>query len=484
MTDDSKKEAKIVESDLTIPAFELETDHKENPQEAPGISLSLSDDSTLEKNIAIADEGSLPLLELGLSEEAPPKIEVSEPGELSFNIKSDLSHSSSTASKLLEKMRMGFSAPTEAEAVNANKDDDLLADIASFNETRSGYTLPKLETVAATKNTSSSVEDLEFSFSNEEDDNSTKPALTNPIVKINAAPIVSSGHNNHPEPVTAIAPKPGLEEAFALAFEKGFEKETPQPIKQEEELDFSFAVPGNEEIEMPVPVRPPVKKVESVATVHHTPLHHNSAPVDLRQDVELQATLRQLREEREELLRDIKNSKNMSRELEQDNLTLKAALDEAKIEISILRKRHTTDLDDLKYRLSISEDKKTLAEEKTKSLLGQKDKLEQKVRIDLSQVRQREKELETKLEMLAIDVDAQVQSRDQKILELRRKIDSLEFNMENVSIKEQKTTDDKRKIEDKLNKIMKTLRNSIKNLEEDVENEVLTSRDSTIGKNK
>jgi hypothetical protein len=490
MTDDSKKEAKIVESDLTIPAFELETDHKENPQDAPGISLSLSDDSTLEKNITIADEGSLPSLELGLSEEEPPKIEVSDPGELSFNIKSDLSHSSSTASKLLEKMRMGFSAPTEAEAVNANKDDDLLADIASFNETRSGYILPKLETVAANKNTTSSVEDLEFSFSNEEPDNSTKPALTNPIVKIDAAPIVSSGHNNHPEPVTAIAPKPGLEEAFALAFEKGFEKETPQPIKQEEELDFSFAVAGNEEIEMPVPVRPPAKKLESDAPVRlareeiQTQVHHNSAPVDLRQDVELQATLRQLREEREELLRDIKNSKNMSRELEQDNLTLKAALDEAKIEISILRKRHTTDLDDLKYRLSISEDKKTLAEEKTKSLLGQKDKLEQKVRIDLSQVRQREKELETKLEMLAIDVDAQVQSRDQKILELRRKIDSLEFNMENVSIKEQKTTDDKRKIEDKLNKIMKTLRNSIKNLEEDVDSEILTSRDSTVGKNK
>ncbi len=71
--------------------------------------------------------------------------------------------------------------------------------------------------------------------------------------------------------------------------------------------------------------------------------------------------------------------------------------------------------------------------------------------------------------MLSIDVGSQVQSRDQKILELRRKIDSLEFNMENVSIREHKSLDDKRKLEDKLNKIMKTLRHSIKNLEDDID---------------
>jgi hypothetical protein len=71
--------------------------------------------------------------------------------------------------------------------------------------------------------------------------------------------------------------------------------------------------------------------------------------------------------------------------------------------------------------------------------------------------------------MMALDSDSQVQARDQKILELRRKIDSLEFNMENATIREQRSNEDKRKLEDKLNKMMKTLRNSIKNLEDDIE---------------
>lgn len=211
-----------------------------------------------------------------------------------------------------------------------------------------------------------------------------------------------------------------------------------------------------------------VKEVASTqlaAPVYETRTERISDEDSLR----FHATLRQLREEREELLGQIKQLKTDQKELEQDNLSLKAGLDEAKIEITILRKRHMVELEDLKYRLGLSEEKKAMAEEKARQAELRRDKLEQKVRIDYNQVKLREKELESKLEMLSMDIDSQVQGRDQKILELRRKIDALEFNMENASIKEQRSHEDKRKLEDKLNKIMKTLRNSIKNLEEDID---------------
>ena len=194
-----------------------------------------------------------------------------------------------------------------------------------------------------------------------------------------------------------------------------------------------------------------------------------SGSLNTEDSMRFQATIRSLREEREELLAQIKTLKADAKEFEQDNLTLKANLDEAKIEITILRKRHMVELEDLKYRLTMSEEKKALSDEKARQADARREKLEQKVRIDFNQVKQREKELESKLELLSMDVDSQVQSRDQKILELRRKIDALEFNMENASIKEQKSLDDKRKLEDRLNKIMKTLRHSIKNLEDDID---------------
>ena len=191
------------------------------------------------------------------------------------------------------------------------------------------------------------------------------------------------------------------------------------------------------------------------------------AGLNTEDSMRFQATIRALREERDELLLKMKSLKGESRELEQDNLTLKANLDEAKIEISILRKRHMVEIEDLKYRTSLSEEKKSMSDEKAKLADMRREKLEQKVRIDFNQVKQREKELESKLELLSMDVESQVHSRDHKILELRRKIDALEFNMENASIKEQRSHDDKRKLEDRLNKIMKTLRHSIKNLEDD-----------------
>lgn len=215
---------------------------------------------------------------------------------------------------------------------------------------------------------------------------------------------------------------------------------------------------------------PSLKAREKIPSETHSLLStSNKTHYSEEESSRVLATIRQLREEREELLRQMKVIKGDSRALEEDNLTLKAALDESRIEVSILRKRHLLELEDIKYRLTSNEEKKVMAEEKARQAIAQKEKLEQRVRIDFNQIKAREKELETKLEMLTIDVDSQVQSRDHKILELRRKIDSLEFNMENVSIKEHKSQDDKRKLEDKLNKIMKTLRHSIKNLEDDID---------------
>jgi hypothetical protein len=249
------------------------------------------------------------------------------------------------------------------------------------------------------------------------------------------------------------------------------------PAESTGEFDLSsveFADKDEDEVEV-AEVKP--VKVETKQNVHtpvskmtepHVDRSHTSFVSD-EESTRFHATIRQMREEREILLNEIKTLKGETRELEQDNLTLKAALDEAKIEISIVRKRHMVEMEDLKYRLAVNEEKRAISDERAKSAEARKEKLEQRVRIDFNQVKQREKELETKLEMLSIDVDSQVQTRDQKILELRRKIDSLEFNMENVSIREQKSQDDKRKLEDKLNKIMKTLRHSIKNLEDDID---------------
>lgn len=262
------------------------------------------------------------------------------------------------------------------------------------------------------------------------------------------------------EPVTKMTKSSDSTAEFDIdSLDKSFlEPEVSVPVKHEP------VTPKNVESKIPEPAPKFSPQQESPVS-----MGLGGSSMTTEDSMRFQGTIRALREEREEMLALIKNLKSDSKELEQDNLTLKANLDEAKIEITILRKRHMVELEDIKYRMTLGEEKKAMAEEKARQADMRREKLEQKVRIDFNQVKQREKELESKLELLSMDVDSQVHSRDQKILELRRKIDALEFNMENASIKEQKSLDDKRKLEDRLNKIMKTLRHSIKNLEDDID---------------
>lgn len=182
-----------------------------------------------------------------------------------------------------------------------------------------------------------------------------------------------------------------------------------------------------------------------------------------------QGLIKQLREEREDLLKQITDLKTSLRLAESENLGLRAELDELKIEKSIMKKRSQQDLEEMRYSLKLADEKREIFEERSRKIQKEFDKLNHKVRIDFNTVKQREKELEGQLELLKMDSRSQVESRDKKILELKRKIDALEFNMENAHIKEQKSKEDKIKLEDKLHKVMKTLRSSIKVMEDDLE---------------
>lgn len=191
--------------------------------------------------------------------------------------------------------------------------------------------------------------------------------------------------------------------------------------------------------------------------------------ISIEGDLHVQSTLRALREEREDLINQMRSLKDECRETREENLLLRASLEESMLEISIIRKNKISEFEDIKYRLNLSEEKRSILEEKLKGSELKRQKLEQKVRIDFNQLKAREKELESKLELLMMDSESQIHSREQKILELRRKVELLEFNMENATIREQKNVEDKRKVEDRLIKLTKILKHSLNNIEDDLE---------------
>ena len=69
------------------------------------------------------------------------------------------------------------------------------------------------------------------------------------------------------------------------------------------------------------------------------------------------------------------------------------------------------------------------------------------------------------MELLKADTETQIRNRDLKILELKRKIDTLEFDIESIQMKEQKTVDSNFAMEERMERVINTLRRAIGELE-------------------
>lgn len=181
----------------------------------------------------------------------------------------------------------------------------------------------------------------------------------------------------------------------------------------------------------------------------------------------LAETIKSLRLDRDELLKKVQAFEQKEHLFQDNLLSVRAELDEKKIENSILKKRHSQKVEDLNLKIELLTDKRMVLETKNKQFEEEFLKLRKDKMLDVNKVRSRERELEGKLELLRKDAEIQVRNRDQKILELKRRIDTLEFDIESSHIKERKSFADQVLLENKMNKVISTLRSAIGQLEED-----------------
>lgn len=181
----------------------------------------------------------------------------------------------------------------------------------------------------------------------------------------------------------------------------------------------------------------------------------------------LQATLNHLRSDRAELLKKIETLEEDKIGHSRLSLGMRAELDEKKIEVQLLKRRLTEEGMDLKYQVELETERRKLAEERAKTYQAEVQAMQQKVKLEVKKVSSRERELEQRLELLKSDAETQIRHRDQKILELKRRLDAMEFDMDAMNAIEQKTVGDKHELEGKLDKAIKTLRTAIGILETD-----------------
>jgi hypothetical protein len=114
---------------------------------------------------------------------------------------------------------------------------------------------------------------------------------------------------------------------------------------------------------------------------------------------------------------------------------------EKQVELDVLGRQ----IEDMDGQLKDRTEKARAIEAKLRLTIDEVGKVKERVRVDIRRIRVREKELESQLEVLKKDSSALLHARDEKILELKRKLDLLEFNMELVQEqfnKEKQTADE------------------------------------------
>lgn len=133
------------------------------------------------------------------------------------------------------------------------------------------------------------------------------------------------------------------------------------------------------------------------------------------------------------------------------------------------------DLNRAREQLGISQMRADEAKQKLEKTEREHQELRERVKRDIQQIRVKEKELEAKLEIVKRDSETLLSSKDKKLLEMKRRIDALEYEMESLSARE---GDAQKKIQiwkDRIDRVLRALKLSTDLLESDTEIEIESS---------
>lgn len=117
-----------------------------------------------------------------------------------------------------------------------------------------------------------------------------------------------------------------------------------------------------------------------------------------------------------------------------------------------------SEMGEIKFEAKSKGDKIRVLESKVRESTEEIEHLKERVRLDIRKIRVREKELENRLEIMKKDSEALIGAREGKIIELKRKLDLLEFNMDLLQNQYAREKENSGKLRDRLAKAAQVVR--------------------------
>jgi hypothetical protein len=136
----------------------------------------------------------------------------------------------------------------------------------------------------------------------------------------------------------------------------------------------------------------------------------------------------------------------------------KRRLDESEVQRQAIMDGVRVETGDLRFELKKKADQIRMLEAQARTAVDETERLKERVRSDIRKIRVREKELENRLEILKKDSESLISSREQKILELKRKMDLLEFNIDLLQDHYAREKERSHELETKLAKVGQVVR--------------------------
>lgn len=115
---------------------------------------------------------------------------------------------------------------------------------------------------------------------------------------------------------------------------------------------------------------------------------------------------------------------------------------------------------ELQKQLREKSEKTKMMELQVRDTIAEIDRIKERVRLDIRRIRVREKELENRLEVVKKDAEQLILTRETKIVDLKRKMDTLEFNMDLLKEQMNREQEKARLLKQKLMKATAAFKNA------------------------
>lgn len=257
---------------------------------------------------------------------------------------------------------------------------------------------------------------------------------------------------------------------FSKKEPKAPQKENDKPVLPNEPV-FTFNDESSAKIDLEN-YKEPVSKIKLPAKSNNPILHSNEQEV-LKKYILLKE--QEVRDNKEQLNQFQNQFKKQQSELELLQQRLKSLLiefentksreQEIKQQYIELKTRYKQDIEKAKNEYEEKVKRMGVDQGQAQEVLKHRSEWKEKIKEDLNKIRLKERELENKYELLKRDTQTLLDSKDKQLLELKKKNDALELELEGMEEKVIQSNTMLAAVESKKNKLIETLKLMISMLE-------------------